>query len=81
MLGIGTVELMAMVIIATSALVMVRYGYLSMRWALAVIGSAAVGALITPADVFSMLVMTLILLCVYFAGSKHRPAVVRRLST
>jgi Sec-independent protein secretion pathway component TatC len=80
MLEIGTVELAVLVVAAISALVMNRFGYLSMRWGLAVFGCTAVGALLSPADLFSMLVMTAVLLCVYFAGSKHKPVVQSRLS-
>ena len=68
MLGIGTVELAVMGVVTMSSMVMVRFDYLSKRWGLAVIGWTATGAFITPADVYSMLVMTVVLLCVYFAG-------------
>ena len=78
MLRIGTVELGVIAVVAIVVLVLNRCGYLSMRWCLAVLGCATVGALLTPADAFSMLVMTLVLLGVYFAGSRHRPLVERQ---
>lgn len=71
MLGIGIVELVVLAVVLVSVLLLNRYGYLSKRWGFAFFGCAALGALITPADAFSMLTTTALLLCVYFAGSKH----------
>lgn len=71
MLGIGSIELIVLLLVAISALGMYLMQLSHWRWGVAIFGCTFVSAFITPADVYSMLVMAATLLCAYIAGSKH----------
>ena len=71
MLGLGTLEVFAFVVVMLLARLAYVCGFSTLRWSVAIGCCAAVGAIVTPADIFSMLVMTTILIGFYYAGSRH----------
>ena len=69
-IGIGTLE--AVVIIAAAA--SVAFGIFTKRisfrhWCVAILGCASLGALLTPPDLFSMLLFAIAFAAVYFLGA------------
>ena len=67
---VGTVELLTLLILVIlSATVWRRSDY--SRWSWAVTICFAIAALVTPADVFSMLLVGAVFLGFYVAGTRH----------
>ena len=71
-LGIGMLELIMLGLTATAVCVMYFSRLRFRHWSVVLLGCAALASLLTPADLFSMLVMTLVFVCVYYAGTRHQ---------
>ena len=69
--GIGTLELAAIFVVAIFVLC-ARPIHIS--WRVAFLGSVILATVITPADLFSMVVMAVVIMAVYFVGSRHGKA-------
>ena len=66
--GIGTLELAAIFVVAILAFC-ARPIHIS--WRVAFLGSVILATVITPADLFSMALMAVVIIAVYFVGSRH----------
>ncbi len=72
MFGIGTTELGVLATLATISFACFFFRIPVSRWLNAGLGCATLAALVTPADVYSMLVATAVLFSTYYAGSRHK---------
>ena len=70
--AIGFLELAAVLAVGGVAVTAWIAGSPHRRWAVVAFGCLLLATLLSPADLFSMLVMAVTLLAVYFAGTYHR---------
>ena len=69
--GIGSLELVAILMSAAVSVAMFVRRDTGRRWSIAVFGCVTLAAILTPADIFSMLVMASVLFGVYLVGTRH----------
>ncbi len=69
--GIGYLELATILICTFSASAMYITRMPQRSWAIVVLGCVTLASVLTPADLFSMLVMAVAFLGVYIVGSRH----------
>ena len=70
-LGIGYLELAAILVCAVVASVMYIARMSQGSWYLVVLGCVMLASVVTPGDFFSMLIMAVAFLAVYFVGTRH----------
>jgi Sec-independent protein secretion pathway component TatC len=80
LLQIGYLELAATFVVGAAALMMFIGRSRYYRPMLAIVGCMCLAAIVTPADLFSMLLMTIAFLAVYFVGTRRATANVARRS-
>lgn len=69
--GIGTLELASVVAVAAVTFTMFIGRMPYRRWSAAILACAVLAAILTPPDLFSMLLMSAAFLAVYFGGTRH----------
>lgn len=69
--GISIFELTAILASAAVAVGMFLWGSSQLRWSVAILICVSLAAMLTPADAFSMLTVTVALAGVYLLGTQH----------
>lgn len=72
--GVGMLELTVVVVVAavTFTMFVARISY--RKWSAAILVCVALAAILTPPDLFSMLLMSTAFIAVYFGGTRHHVA-------
>ena len=68
---IGNLELATTLLVGVAAVMMTIRRSRYYRWILVIFGCMSLAAIVTPADLFSMLLMSVAFLAVYFAGTRR----------
>ncbi len=77
-LELGLFELAATLFLGLISIACYVGGSRHFRWSLTTFACVALASILTPADMFSMMLLALAFLAVYFAGTRHlRPTAVR----
>lgn len=69
--GIGTLELVAILLSAVLTLAIFFGRFQCRRWSVAILACVTLAAIFTPADIFSLLLMSSVLVAVYYTGTRH----------
>lgn len=69
--GIGTLELAAILLTAVLTLTIFIGRFSYRKWSAVILGCVTLAAILTPSDVFSMLLMATAFVAVYCVGTRH----------
>jgi Sec-independent protein secretion pathway component TatC len=72
--AIGYLELATILVIAVVSLSMFLGRFSCRHWSAAILGCVTLAAILTPADLFSMSLMTVAFIGVYLVGTWHQTA-------
>ncbi len=70
--AIGFLELATILVLAVVSFALFLGRFSCRRWSFAILGCVTLAAILTPSDLFSMLLMAIAIIGAYLLGSRHQ---------